>query len=89
MELMHLISMYAALHALMMCCFTERSLSKVRLRLWTIPANSTLVLLRMFLSVGVARLTEDDNEKRTALVLSLFSLSLLCSNHSPVPLTQP
>ena len=46
MELMHLISMYAALHVLMMSSFIERSLSKMKLKLWMVPVNSTSVLLR-------------------------------------------
>ena len=77
MELMHLISMYATLHVLMMCCFTERSLSKVKIRLWTIPANSTSVLLRIVLSVGVARLIEDDNEKRICFSLIIIQFEYL------------
>ena len=55
MELMCLISMYAALHVLMTCCFIERSLSKMKRRLRAIPANSTSVLLREIARVGVAR----------------------------------
>ena len=46
MELTRLISMYAALHVLKMCCFIEGSLSKMKPRLRTVPENSTLVLLR-------------------------------------------
>ena len=46
MELMRLISVYAALHVLMMCCFIERSLSKMKSRMRTVPVNSTSVLLR-------------------------------------------
>ena len=45
MELTRLISIYAALHGLM-CCFIERSLSKMKPRLRTVPENSTSVLLR-------------------------------------------
>ena len=40
MEHMRLISMYAGLHVLMMCCFNERSLSKMKPRLRTVPGNS-------------------------------------------------
>ena len=55
MELTRLISMYTALHVFMMYCFIERSLSKMKPRLRTVPENSTSVLLRERLSVGVAR----------------------------------
>ena len=89
MELMRLISMYAALHVLMMCCFTERSLSKMKLRLRTVPENSTSVLLREIVcGCGKVVLIEDDDEERMASVLSLFSLSLFSSIHSPISLTQ-
>ena len=89
MELMRLISMYAALHVLMMCCFIERSLSKMKPRLRTVPENSTSVLLReIFCGCGKVVLIEDDDEKRIASVLSLFSLSLFSSIHSPISLTQ-
>ena len=46
MALTCLISMYAALHVFMVCYFIERSLSKMKPRLWTVPENSTSVLLR-------------------------------------------
>ena len=46
MELLCLISMYAAVHILMLCCFIERSPSKMKPRLWMVPVNSTSVLLR-------------------------------------------
>ena len=89
MELMRLISMYAALYVLMMCCFTERSLSKVKPRLQTVPENSTSVLLREIVcGCGKVVLIEDDDEKRIASVLSLFNLSLFSSIHSPITLTQ-
>ena len=89
MELMHLISMYAALHVLMMCCFIERSLSKMKPRLQTVPENSTSVLLREIVcGCGKVVLVEDGDEKRTASVLSLFSWSLFSSVHSPISLTQ-
>ena len=39
MELTCLILVYAALHVLMVCCFTERSLSKMKPRLRAIPEN--------------------------------------------------
>ena len=81
--------MYAALHVLMMCCFTERLLSKMKSRLWTVPENSTLVLLREIVcGCGKVVLIEDDDEKRIALVITLFSLSLFSSIHSPLSLTQ-
>ena len=89
MELRHLISMYAALHVLMMFCFIERSLSKMKPRLRTVPENSTLVLLREIVcGCGKVVLIEDDDEKRIALVLTLFRLSLFSSIHSPLSLTQ-
>ena len=89
MELMRLISMYAALHVLMMCCFIERSLSKMKPRLRTVPENSTSVLLRKIVcECGKVVLIEDDDEKRIASVLSLFSLSLFSSIHSPKSLIQ-
>ena len=65
-----LISMYAALHGLMMGCFIQRSLSQMKPRLRTIPANS--------ISIGSAErdcgycmvvLTEDDDKKQIASVL--------------------
>ena len=74
MELMRLISVYAVLHVLMMFCFIERSLSKMKPRLRTVPENSTLVLLREIVcGCGNVVLIEDDDEKRIASVL-LFSL---------------
>ena len=89
MELMRQISIYAALHVLMTCCFTERSLSKMKRGLRAIPANSTSVLLRE-IACGCCKvvLTEDDIDKRIASVVSLFSLSLFSSIHNPVSLTQ-
>ena len=91
MELMCLISMYAALHVLMMCCFTERPLSKMKPRMRTVPENSTSVLLRKIVcgcgKVEVV-LIEDNDEKQIASVLSLFSLNLFSSIHSPISLTQ-
>ena len=88
MELMRLISIYAALHVLMMCCFTERSLSKMKPRLRTVPENSTSVLLgEIVCGCGKVVLIEDDDEKRIASVLSLFSLSLFSSMHNPISLT--
>ena len=61
---MHLISMYAPLHVLMTCCFTERSLSKMKPRLWMVPENSTSVLLRETVcGGGRVVLIEDDDEK--------------------------
>ena len=80
MELMHLISMYAASHILMMYCFdNERPLAKMKPRLWTVPENSTLslVLLREIVcGCGKVMLLEDDDEKEIALVLLFFSLRL-------------
>ena len=68
MELMHL--MYAALHVLMMCCFIERSLSKLKLRLQLVPENSTSVLLRETVyRCGKVVLIQDDDEKWIASVL--------------------
>ena len=80
MELMRLISMYAALHVLMMCCFIEISLSKMKPGLRTIPENSMSVLLREIVC-GSCKVvsTEEEAEKRMASVLSLLSLSLLSS----------
>ena len=46
MEFMRLISIYAALHILMMCCFIERLLSKMKPRLQVVPENSASVSLR-------------------------------------------
>ena len=65
---MCLIRTYAGLHVLMMCCFIKRSLSKMKPRLRTIPANST--------SIGIAQrdcrsctvVLTDDDEKRIASV---------------------
>ena len=94
MELMPLISMSAALHVLMMCCFTERSLSKMKPRLRTVPENSTSVLLRETVcGCGKVVLIEDDDEKRIASVLSFFQFefflfSFFPSIHSPESLTQ-
>ena len=77
MELMRLISMYAALYILMMCCFIKRSLSKMKPRLRKIPQNSSSVLLReiVFGSYKIV-LKEEEAEKRTALVLPSFCLSV-------------
>ena len=89
MELMCLISMYAALHVLMMCCFIKRSLSKMEPRLRTVPENSTSVLLRKIVcGCGKVVLIKDDDGKRMASVLSLFSLSLFSFIYSPISLTQ-
>ena len=89
MELMRLISVYAALHVLMMCCFIERSLSKMKPRLRTVPENSTWVLLgKIVCRCGKVVLIEDDDEKRIVSISSLFSLSLFSSIHSPISLTQ-
>ena len=89
MELLYLISMYAALHVLMMRCFIERLLSKMKLRLRTVPENSTLVLLREIVcGCDKVVLIKDNAKKRIASVLSLFSLNLFSSIHSPISLTQ-
>ena len=45
-ELMHLILMCSALYVLMMYCFIERLVLKMKLRLWTIPEDSVSVLPR-------------------------------------------
>ena len=84
-----MVSMYAASHILVMCSLTERSLSKVKPRLRTIPANVISVELREIVC-GYCQvvLTEDNNEKRIASVLSLFSLSLFSSIQSTISLTQ-
>ena len=89
MELMRLISMYAVLHILMTCCFIERSLSKMKPRLLTIPANPQSVFFRE-IACGCCKvmLTEGDDEKRIATVLSLFGLSLFSSTNSPISSTQ-
>ena len=77
MELMPLISMYAALHVLMMCCLTERSLSKMKPRLRTVPENLTSVLLREIIyGCGKFVLIKDDDEKRIASVLSVFKFEI-------------
>ena len=70
MQLMCLISLYAALHVWMMCCFTERSLSMVKPRLRTIPTNSASVLLKeIVFGCWMVVLTDDnDDEKRIASV---------------------
>ena len=77
---MHLISMYADLHVLMMFCFIQKLLSKMKPRLWMIPENSVSVLSRETVS-GSCKVvsTEEEAEKRMASVLSLLSLSLLSS----------
>ena len=88
MVLICLTSMYLGLHVLMMCCSTETSLSKMKSRLRTVPANSILVLLKeTFSGWCEVVLTEDDHEKRLAAVL-LFSSSLCSSIHSLISVTQ-
>ena len=84
MQLMCLISTYAALHVLMMCCFLKRSLSTVQPKLRTIPANSTSVLLREIVC-GCCKvvLTVDDDEKRIPSVCFLFGLSFFLSFLDP------
>ena len=73
----------------MMYCFIERALSKMKPRLLTVLENSTSVLLREIVcGCGKGVLVEDGGEKRMASVLSLFSLSLFSSIHSPISLTQ-
>ena len=88
-EPMRLISMYVALHVLMIRCFIERLLSKMKPKLRTIPENSVSVSLRV-IACGrcMVVLTEDEAEKRMVSVLSLFGLSLFSSIHSQIPLTQ-
>ena len=89
MDLIRLISMYAALNVLMLCCFIERSLLKIKPRWRTVSENSTSVLLRKIVcGCGKVALIEDDDERRIASVLSLFSWSLFSSIHSPISLTQ-
>ena len=62
-ELMHLISMYAALHVLMICCFIERLLSKMEPRLWTVSEISISVLLRVIVCGSrTVVLTEEEAE---------------------------
>ena len=86
MELVHLISMYAGLHILMMG-LTERLLSKMKPWLQTVPENSASVLLReIFSGCSKVMLIEDDDENQINSVLSLFSL--FSSIHSPISLTQ-
>ena len=64
MELMHLILMCAALYVLMICCFIERLMSKMKQRLWMIPENSVSVLLREIVCGSCkAVLTEEEAEK--------------------------
>ena len=46
-ELMRLISMCAAVNVLMICCFTEKLLPKMKQRLQTIPENSISVSQRV------------------------------------------
>ena len=77
---LELMCVYAALHVLMMCCFIEISLSKMKPGLRTIPENSMSVLLREIVC-GSCKVvsTEEEAEKRMASVLSLLSLSLLSS----------
>ena len=53
----------------MMCCFTERLLSKMNLRWRTVPENSASVLLREIVcGYGKVVLIEDDDGKRIASV---------------------
>ena len=69
MKLKCLISMYAAskLHVLMMCCFTERLLSKMKPKLWMIPTKPISVLLRETVCWVLKNkmMTEKDDEKET------------------------
>ena len=77
--------MYAHLHVLMMCCFTERSLSEMKPRFRTVPESSTSLLLRdIVCGCGTVVLIEDDDKKRIPSVLSLFSLSLFLSLFSSI-----
>ena len=72
-ELMCLISMYAALRVLMVCCFIERLLSMMKLRLRTISEKSMSVSLRVIVCGSCkVMLTEEVAEKQMASVLSLF-----------------
>ena len=72
-ELMRPISMYAALHVLMMCCFIERLLLKMKPRYRTIPKNSVSVLLREIVcGICMVVLTEEGVEKRMASFFVLF-----------------
>ena len=79
-----------------MCCFFERSLSKIKSRLRTVPENSASVLLRETVcGCGKVAIIEDDDEKRIASVLSFFQCEVssffLFSFfiHSPMSLIQP
>ena len=53
----------------MMCCFSERPLSKTNVRWRIVPEKSTSVLLREIVcGCGKVVLMEDDNGKRTATI---------------------
>ena len=88
-ELVRLISMYAALHVLMIWYFIEILLSKMKPRLRTVPENSISASLRVIVCGSCKiMLTEEGAEERMDPVVSLFSLSLFSSIHSPISLTQ-
>ena len=62
-ELMRLISVFAALHVLMMCCFIARLRSKMKSRLRTIPVNLISVSLRVTVCGSCkVMLTEEEAE---------------------------
>ena len=70
MEPVRLISMYAASHGLMMGCFIQRSLSQMKPRLPTIPANSiSISSAERDCGYCMAVLKEIDDKKRIASVL--------------------
>ena len=86
-EFMRLISMYAALHVLMIWYFIEILLSKMKLR--TVPENSISASLRVIVCGSCKiMLTEEGAEERMDSVVSLFSLNLFSYIHTPISLTQ-
>ena len=87
-EGMRLISMCAVLHVLMMCCFFERLLSKMKPRLRTIPENSVSVSLRKIVCGSCKVVLTEEEVEKLASVLSLCSLNLFSSVHCPISLTQ-
>ena len=82
MELMRLISMYATLHILMMCCFTERPLLKMKARLWTVPENSTLVLLKEIVcGCGKVMLIRGGGGETSSFSLIIIQFAVKNVNH--------
>ena len=72
----HPISVHAALHVLMTRCFIERSLSKMKPRMQTIPANSVSLLTEIV--GGCSKVMSEDEKNSFSLNIIQFELAVFC-----------